>query len=201
MVRANRAGIKTQTRRTRGLDKINEAPGEWKFLFVNADGNFVFQNNAPSNSCVFIKCPYWRAEGDRLWVRETWQGFRLVNTEHDEWEDMSKESRGDLTINDFVLQYGHHDIRVRYKADDNCNPDSWLPGIHMPRWASRDTLEVISVRPERLQDITEGDALAEGFGPRSAIALFRGTWSVINGIESWDRNPWVWVVSYRRLNA
>lgn len=95
----------------------------------------------------------------------------------------------------------------------------WRPSIHMPRWASRITLEVTDVRLERLQDISEEDAKAEGVATRClaepdespecsvgfrnpdgfALDNFRSLWDAINGAESWDANPWVWVVSFRRL--
>lgn len=99
-------------------------------------------------------------------------------------------------------------------------PDAWVtrwrPSIHMPRWACRIQLEIVSVRVERLQDINEADALAEGipyrqaadwmgrggarrdFGPKDA---YRTLWEQINGAGSWDANPWVWVVEFKRVVA
>ncbi len=87
-----------------------------------------------------------------------------------------------------------------------------IPGIHMPRWASRITLEITSVRVERLQDISEADALAEGVTDDGslvtdlagndrggAFAAFATLWEVINGADSWDDNPWVWAIEFRRL--
>lgn len=87
------------------------------------------------------------------------------------------------------------------------------PSLHMPRWASRITLEVTGVRVERLQEISEADARAEGLStapggwwsgadgqagatPRAAFALL---WNSINGADSWNENPWVWVVEFRRV--
>jgi hypothetical protein len=89
----------------------------------------------------------------------------------------------------------------------------WTPSIHMPRWASRITLEIVSVRVERLQDITEECAKAEGCDnsnseaaitvgwyerPRSA---FIRLWESINGADSWLSNPWVWVVEFKRVEV
>jgi hypothetical protein len=86
----------------------------------------------------------------------------------------------------------------------------WVPSIHMPRWASRLTLDIESVRVERLQDISEEDALAEGFttgteellggavARLSARDYFQNTWQDIYGFASWDANPWVWVVVFRK---
>ena len=97
-------------------------------------------------------------------------------------------------------------------------PDTlhWKPSIHMPRWASRITLEVTGVRVERLQDISEADAIAEGVTGVSSggVTLFTTTgvncfqaakdayaalWELINGPGSWDANPWVWVVEFKRI--
>ena len=78
----------------------------------------------------------------------------------------------------------------------------------MPRWASRITLEIVSVRLERLQDIREDDAIAEGWpkhrpsnptGYTSPCQWYAELWESINGPDSWTANPWVWVIEFRRL--
>jgi len=79
----------------------------------------------------------------------------------------------------------------------------WKPSIHMPRWASRINLEVVSVRVERLQNISEDDALAEGITlverGTSPVDQFKKLWESINGPGSWEANPWVWVVEFKRI--
>lgn len=103
---------------------------------------------------------------------------------------------------------------VFYRADGECLAlQPWRPSIHMPRWASRITLEVTSVRVERLQDISEADALAEGVNAHqdhhgrpttsiySPVQAYRDLWEQINGPGSWDANPWVWAVDFKRLEA
>jgi len=120
------------------------------------------------------KSPYGKP-GDRLWVRET----------------------------HYVFSAGYKDGRDRhivYRATEPDAPCGWTPSIHMPRWASRITLEVVSVRVERVQDISEADAASEGTpilqgGNRTE---FRMLWDSINAKRGygWDANPWVWVIEF-----
>jgi hypothetical protein len=88
----------------------------------------------------------------------------------------------------------------------------WRPSIHMPRWASRLTLKATGVRVERLRDISEEDARAEGVtaapfckagrpAGQEHVEAFEGLWRSINGAESWDLNPWVWVVSFKHVET
>lgn len=129
------------------------------------------------------KCPYGKV-GDRLWVRETWA--KLLSG------------------------------RIWYRADGHSiNDGGWRPSIHMPRWASRITLEITGVWVERLQAIGQNDAFREGVrraadgrwfnyapdGPthNSARGSFISLWESINGPGSWDANPWVWVIEFKRI--
>ena len=85
--------------------------------------------------------------------------------------------------------------------------ETWKPSIHMPRWDSRLTLEIVSVRVERLQDISKEDAESEGVaiiesvdhGKQSARGQFAIVWESINGHGSWALNPWVWVIEFKKL--
>lgn len=83
---------------------------------------------------------------------------------------------------------------------------SWRPSIHMPRWASRITLEITAVRVERLQEISEADVQAEGctgspFGKAADAMLFPTLWDSINAKKHpWESNPWVWVVEFKRVS-
>lgn len=178
MVRALLDGAKTQTRRV-----VKPQPDS-----ISPDGmpaRFFHQRAIGSGYPVQIRCPYGQP-GDRLWVREAWAP-KAIDPEC---------------------------TTVAYRAtDDECN-GPWKPSIHMHRWASRIDLEVTGVRVERLQDISQSDARAEGappshpsidrvsreFGyadfPRSWYAQL---WEQINGAGSWDANPWVWAVSFRRI--
>lgn len=139
--------------------------------------------------------------GDTLWVRETWaledcgdDGLRII------W----KADRAAVWVKADGSRIG--DI---YWLPSDYEPARWRPSIHMPRWASRLTLEVTEVRVQRLQEISEEDAKAEGIdclktqsGPttlagRPWATEFRHLWASINGTASWDANPWVWAVSFR----
>jgi len=120
-----------------------------------------------------VACPYGKP-GNRLWVRETW---------------------------------AQHGLRAVYRADGDERPTgagAWRPSIHMPRKLSRITLEVTGVRVERLQDISTSDCWAEGI-PSSPdvdpLHEYRDLWESINGTGSWDANPWVWVVEFKRLEG
>lgn len=142
---------------------------------------------------VFYSCPYG-VPGDQMWVKESYR-FGV------EWDEESPNQ---------VEPMGGPGI-VWYAATDRLT-EGWgklRPSIHMPRWASRITLEVTGLRVERLQDITEADAIAEGVtetfdGPggcherTTAAENFRPLWESINGSASWAENPWVWVVEFQR---
>ena len=149
-------------------------------------------------SVIERACPYGQP-GDRLWVRETFAHI---------YRDNSKPEQ-------------RRDDDVAYRADhpglDEYAYGSWKPSIHMPRWASRITLEITRVRLGRLNAITEADCVAEGiektahdfwrlYGPHyganatySPRTSFRTLWESINGAESWAADPWVWVVEFKRL--
>ena len=209
MVRTLLDGSKTQTRRIvkpKVAETINWFGGkdggdddrtldELLGQRIEEKGVRVWCADYPEEGSELIHCPY-RQPGDQLWVRETW-----------------------LKTNPFsdggLHTYG-------YRATDEIEfPDAiWKPSIHMPRAASRITLEITGVRVERLQDINTEDAKAEGaWGPDSSIVgkvasyfgidilsvnpylAYRMLWESINGPGSWDANPWVWVVEFKKLEA
>jgi len=197
MVRALLEGRKTQTRRpvkakhAADVDAWHFDGGSWR-MGVHGEGG-------PTADMGGIACPYGQP-GDRLWVRETF----VFRSKHERFY-----YRADHPVYDPYAHYG------------------WLPSIFMPRKASRITLEVTEVRVERLHDISEGDAKAEGarrfddlpdphpygIGARWSMAepantehclgtarmAFANLWESINGSGSWALNPWVWVISFRRV--
>lgn len=141
-------------------------------------------------------CPFG-AIGDRLWVREAYQGplfdFDLMETY---LEDTSKFERPEFC--EYRADGGK--TPEYYDADDNLRY-GWKPSIHMPRWASRITLEITGVRVERLQDISEADAIAEGGTKHFNIDWFGPLWASIYGVDSWNANPWVWVIEFRLVGG
>lgn len=178
MVRAILDGRKSVTRRVITNERIKVfAPGY-----------------ADDHDRIIGMCPYGRV-GDRLWVRETWNQFRVRRSDGQRFTVRHPEPGiGELT----------------YAADCDAEPPRWRPSIHMPRWASRITLEVTGVRVERLQEISEEDARAEGvqeFCPSEVdrggyCSGFADAWDAINGKRpgcKWLDNPWVWVIKFRRV--
>lgn len=139
--------------------------------------------------------------GDRLWVREAWQG-PLVPYElsHELFKDSEQFESPQYC--EYRANGGSTPVFIN-ADDEECQ--RWRPSIHMPRWASRITLEITSVRVQRLQDISEDDSMAEGIpfegdqpSPRDN---FSALWESIRGAGSWDENPWVWVIEFKRVDS
>lgn len=205
MVEAILGGRKTQTRRiiktqpSGMLDKIDHCqfvPSGWGMW------------NSGSCTCREIKCPYGTV-GDQLWVREN------MYSDGDGWwfpaagEFKFPEVDDDYT--DDVYAWLNKQAAVGRRT---------VPSIHMPRWASRIDLQITDVRAEPLRKITNEDAQAEGTPenltyipvpstqPENMINPpvaqdwrkgFERLWSLINGPDSWQENPWVWVVEFKAL--
>ena len=191
MVRAILDGRKTQTRRLVKLPKNHV----WGSFF---DGQICPENDLSSlgYSVDELRCPYGKPS-DRLWVRETWycDHYRVQRGPYLKPDDMDLDTAQRYGL----LVYRASNGEWMYEAEQPV----WRPSIHMPRWASRITLEITSVRVERLQDISEKDAKAEGAEPAECChAHYHGfgkLWESINGPDSWDANPWVWVVEFKRV--
>lgn len=195
MVRAILAGTKTQTRRTLNPQPTLHDFDNGKGPIPSLSGRHVAKGiehigcDASAGLMGYVRAPHGPV-GRRLWVRETWCAPGAFAT----------------------LKTG----RVTYRADiaDGKNPlgHPWKPAIHMPRWASRITLEVTRVRLERVQSITEDDARAEGVeletagpvyryadGRVDARSVYADLWDTINGAGSWASNPWVWAYDFKRV--
>lgn len=213
MVRAILAGTKTQTRRI-VRDYSPGAGGDsptWRLLH---DGRWypIVEDGTPHSSVRGggARCPYG-APGDRLWVRETWQAIRVsIDPETGYGDDVRAADKipSDSQHGYWGVAYAATDPQANEHRDDR--GFVWRPGIHMPRWASRITLEITDVRVERLQDISGMDAKREGVSvpahlPHDGADLdyarreYRRLWQSINGPGSWDANPWVWVIEFKKL--
>lgn len=215
---------KTQTRRTRGLDRFNNFPASltekgWEILeFINDEANkWVAISNDESGEFPdifnpWIKCPYGKI-GDHLWVRETF--FEVYN---DRFQPTGKycyaaTHQGYVNVLD-------DDGGIKINKDGS-DASPWKSCTHMPRKASRILLEITEIRIERLQEITRGAARREGIehittdeydflglwkdytgkssGFRSEKDSFFSLWEKINGPGSVELNPWVWVIKFKIL--
>lgn len=203
MVRAILAGKKTQTRLVVKPQPVYvESRGAWRWDSPKALAQWT-GDRPESAALVGMRgnCPYG-APGDVLWVRETW-------------------AREDLGPEEYPRLVWAADRAARWQSSETCfsdvfylasdyEPARWRPSIHMPRWASRLTLLVKDVRVQRLQEISEEDAKAEGIGPLRADGRmenglpaydgFTDLWDSINGKRApWESNPWVWAVTFERV--
>lgn len=191
MVRALRSGTKTQTRRVIKLPHANPL-GVWEPTTVGGKGVF-FSDGSPAPELVAIwhtrtgDCIAARFQaGDLLYVREHWR------TESKAYDDLAPSEMG-----------GEETVIYGADADWSINKTvgRFRQGMHMPRWASRITLMVTAVKIERLQDISEEDAIAEGCMPDNdclnpnhigpATSIYAALWDNINGAGSWEKNPYV----------
>lgn len=232
MVRAILDGRKNQTRRILKNSKHVQILGK--------EGQGV----------LWDKCPYGQP-GDRLWVRETWVdngcGSHHENG-HSRYETYiiypADGARRTIPQSDEVFHarldraIAYQDAHCPENPTDENAPDYWdryhkrqewlthqfrrhRPSIFMPRWASRITLEIVSVRVERLQDISNSDCAAEGIQTSNGAGLidgdtcfhfpegngysrigwhaYKALWESINGKGSWAANPWVWAIEFRRI--
>lgn len=152
-----------------------------------------------------------------LWVKETWRASSWEGEGADPHADIDYRADGatrHVRIGDvewaekqadYAIRHGAQlidDMLVRVGKDGQISEDGWpwKPSIFMPRWASRLSLPVTSVRVERLQDISEADARAEGVTDDglggTARKMYSRLWETINGAGSWALNPWVWVLTF-----
>jgi hypothetical protein len=205
MVRAILDGAKTQTRRV-----VKPQP---KNLPIFCTPETTFRCDAPQwvdadcvNPGVPMKCPYGQP-GDQLWVKETAR-LNLGS------EENVIQYRADMAISEIQEDWFSDDpVLRRWIVGQSIKPEGWRPSILMPRRASRITLEITGIRVERLNDISEADAKAEGcnghfvdghagypigYAPQDE---YRTLWESINGPGSWAANPWVWVVEFRKVKA
>lgn len=190
MVRAILDGRKTQTRRImkKQPEPSKAREGDFYFPCDKMQSMAHVSDFIPGNSMIpdahefFSKCCPFGEVGDRIWVRETWARYNIDQDSHD----------------------------MAYRAttpEDWPEEGRWRPSIHMPRWASRITLEITGVRVERLASVSDDDAGKEGYpadpapygGSMDKWLWFRQLWDSIYPDQSFKHNPWVWVITFRRI--
>ena len=227
MVRALLDGSKTQTRRAvKFIDRL----GRW-----DADGCYLVRPDTIAKATwnenritCNIACPYGQP-GDRLWVRETYFAFGRWETRYS-----YKKGRDSWHFVDMTLECGKayayaadgtpHDFK-KGNQRSTITPGWWKrPAIFIPRAGGRIALDITGVRVERLQDISESDAIAEGLTPVQTDHMrkyapeqtgylgqrigscceprlaYRELWESINGTDSWAANPWVWVIEFKKAS-
>lgn len=246
MVRATMAGTKTQTRRVVKPKRCHRLlPGQTfadNSLSAYPDGSglgWLFHSIPPSPKGAEwtkkhypgnqgINCPYGNV-GDRLWVREAWHASVIADCgtalEYKATFKQFQEKNPEVPWEGFTSSVEAYEWTcIHYKPH-------WMPSIHMPRWASRLTLEITNVKAERLQNISEDDAEAEGIGgwedrmpggddaqdywtnymaterdrkrygyvdfAGDRIASFKSLWCATGGKKTWERNEWVWAISFK----
>lgn len=227
MVRAILESRKTETRRIpASLSPINANPDAWKLIGINSDDGTATFADAPGN-IKHIKSRFGGV-GSRLWVRETWRPCKAIEglplvfefeaggptvEEHEGAETLPNYNAQVERIHDWFMDNLVVDPGYEEPDDDGmiCGElTKWKPSIHMPRWASRIDLERTIVRWERLHDMNWIGAVAEGIkDPRrphkrvdaliGCVAQFAVVWESIHGPGSWDANPWVEVVGFKKV--
>lgn len=183
MVRAILDGRKTQTRR----------PLKWKQTRFTEIGEREDGSRWPWSEDAEHACDFWHpcpfgAVGDRIWVRETW----------------AEAGAGAPDLKIYRANYPEH-VPTHYENIPPADEIRWTPSIHMPRWASRLTLEITGVRVERLASVSDEDAGKEGYpanpapygGTMDKWLWFRGLWDSIYPDQSFKHNPWVWVIEFK----
>ncbi|MBC5835792.1 hypothetical protein G6N05_05280 [Flavobacterium sp. F372] len=232
MVLALLDGRKTQTRRTKGLNCINLSPNNFVF---NAYGlkatppldfpkitSFYSFKNIVTNEIIDIDFPY--EMHDVLWVRETFEIFGTTYNPHgNPFEEKSflkiqfkadRRLSNEFSVENFKALNALVEIEMKKGTKSK-----FRPSIHMPKAAARLFLQITDIRIERLKEISETDAIAEGvkndgffeglfnyknycnnvFDLKNAIDSFKSLWLKINGKQSLDLNPWVWVIEFEKI--
>lgn len=223
MGRAILDGRKTQTRRIVKPQPEISSKDNLSGIWLDKPLNGLL---LPKIQDIAIHCPFGMS-GDRIWVRETWATLGNEDGCYVDWEEnlCKGDERSAARIyrasceqrpGDYGLWSIPDDDYWKPHTKDHKFEGAWRPSILMPRWASRILLEITNVRVEQLNVISERDAQAEGVAKLqggfwqhyqpgwtqhqlSARGSFVTLWKSIYGEESWNSNPWVWVIEFKRL--
>lgn len=223
MVRAILDGRKTKTRRP--ITHVKKILGGAVTEFQESDTpgyDFIMRDkrkcwNDLRKEDLLRRCPFSQV-GDLLWVRETFCLEHQVEKDQPppfgdsrpiRWEFAGMES--DPEGADSMWLQPHYRAtdptpELAYEDSDGEPTVRWKPSIHMPQWASRITLEITEIRVERVQEITEEEAISEGFFPDDGVSevyCFSEAWDSLYAKKGlgWNDNPWVWVLTFRRVEG
>lgn len=223
LVQAILAGRKTQTRRLVKLPPVPSGLEPWDLISVDKHpARFIARNPKPDcfSAVEDVACPYG-VPGDRLWVREACALVKSPSMGDWRWPEDGEDADAVWyrATDSLHLSHGGNGMGRALDTYALVRPDRWRPSIHMPRWASRITLEITDVRVQRLLDISEEDARAEGAAfhdgrgighsgwrhdlkdvHADARSSFWRLWRSINGDGSWAANPWVWALTFKRID-
>ncbi|WP_435014653.1 hypothetical protein [Xanthomonas arboricola] len=200
MVRAILSGAKTQTRRAMKVQPVRNG----RFWEVYGAGWSDGMSSVPAvhGHSLATNCAFGQP-GDRLWVRETWMPGYYHEADHEDGPRVSLIYAADNA--ESAIPAPSYELAEQWErefCEDGDEPPPWRPSIHMPRWACRLVLEITDVRVERLQAISDVDALAEGVDQTNtsiagyARQRFQKLWTDTGG--DWDANPWVWVIGFKQ---
>jgi hypothetical protein len=202
MVNALLADLKTQTRRLRNLDTVNENPDQWEVVKIDPKKGEKYQfKNKLTGEGLHITFPYGDP-GDLLYVRETYCKLQpgLVHSASKlpylYFADIANDEEALAKVKDSKLK--------------------WKPNIHMPKEAARIWLQLISRKPQRVFDMSEAECKAEGVQQEYQTLIFPALdkqitmktyaggfariWVELNGAESYNRNPWVWALKFKVIS-
>ena len=195
--RAIDLGKKTLTRRLSGLKKVNFDPHNWIYKGQNFEGEHIFwpswTDKPFATDCIHLVCPFGN-QGDHLWVREPWKTLKC-------WDDTKPSELPDGAPMEY-LAGGMNVAGLKGLV----NPGKYRHARFMCRRMSRTLLEIVKIRAERLQDISREDCMKEGV-PYTEMPMVdnvrdkfkNNIWNSINGPNSWDQNPWIWRIEFRRI--
>lgn len=211
MVQAILNGNKTQTRRTKGLDEINKHPD--RYMFDQMIDGIQHGEDLETLKEIEIKCPFGKP-GDVLYVKEKFTYITFL-------KELRPGYASHQSLIEWMRQNNFKSPVLYYDNDVEHDLYIWKPSIYMSKMIARIWLEIIDVRVERLQDISEKDAISEGIhqtfisdnradcawknymdngrGSLQPKDSFNSLWESINGADSWSNNPWVWVVEFKRI--
>ncbi|ENW05720.1 ASCH domain-containing protein [Acinetobacter beijerinckii] len=204
MVQALIEARKTQTRRVVKSELIID-----QAEFESGNRPHVIRSEPSLQYWIENGCPFGQI-GDQLWVRETWhvepdvEGWSMNDNEPcTGWIGYKAGGSKEVTAPNFDAVQR---CFPKGEVDWDFLPNDWRPSIFMPRWASRIQLEIMNIRIERLNDISEDDAKAEGMiadDDYCAEEYFSKLWNEINGWDEkgWNANPWVWVIEFKVIQG